>query len=253
MTNLAWSGNAATNTTPHSSQVVQTDVIRYVNKVDTDSGWLLVGSDNLPRSEWESLFKYCKVMLIGSKNGRTYFKVMEGESRGKIAFLSDSNASQYLGKTAPTQKSVELVMTYGAYDESWESVTRNRILPQQFASGTLGEIRFEATMNTSWGGEFHPIPPGTYKILLPDFPHKKEYTEQYKREYPNLSHHQVWFPIAHGNNSRYVHVGNVSEGCVTVVHLKKWSEIHESLVRHRAPDGNSVGTLIVKGQPRRTR
>ncbi|WP_124546443.1 hypothetical protein [Burkholderia cepacia] len=202
MTNLAWSANAATNTTPHSFQVVQTDVIRYVNKVDIDSGWLLVGRDDLPRSEWKSLFKYCKVMLIGSKNGRTYFKVMEGESRGTIAFLSDSNASQYLGKTAPTQKSVELVMTYGAYDESWESITRKRMLPQQLASGTLGEIRFEATMNTSWGGEFHPIPPGTYTILLPDFPHKKEYTEQYKREYPNLSHHQVWFPIAHGNNSR---------------------------------------------------
>ncbi|WP_155638457.1 hypothetical protein [Burkholderia cepacia] len=173
MTNLAWSGNAVTNTTPHSFQLVQTDVIRYVNTVDTDSGWLLVGRDDLPRSEWKSLFKYCKVMLIGSKNGRTYFKVMEGESRGKIAFLSDSNASRYLGKTAPTQKPAELVITYGAYDEIWESITRKRMLPQQLASGTLGEIRFEATMNSSWGGEFHPVPPGTYTILLPDFPHKK--------------------------------------------------------------------------------
>lgn len=253
MANPVWSGNAATDTTPLSSQGVQADVIRYVNKVDTDSGWLLVGRDGLDKSKWKSLFKYCKVMLIGSKDGRTYFKVMEGESRGEIAFLSNFNANQYLGKTAPVKKSAEIVMTYGAYDEDWKSVTRGRTLPQQLASGALGGIRFEAAMNTRWGDGFYPIPPGTYTILLPDYPHKKEYTEQYKDEYQNLSHHQVWFPIAHGNNSRYVHVGNVSEGCVTIVDLKKWSEIHETLVRHRGPDGNSVGTLIVKGKPRRAR
>ncbi|WP_272016272.1 hypothetical protein [Pseudomonas aeruginosa] len=253
MANPTWSGNAATNTTPNSSQGVQADVIRYVNKVDTDSGWLLVGRDDLPRAQWKSLFKYCKVMLIGNRDGRTYFKIMEGESQGKVAFLSDSNANQYLGKTAPAKNAIELVMTYGAYDENWKSVTRGRRLPQQLATGVIGGIRFEAAMNTSWGGNFFPIPPGTYTILLPDYPHTREYTDQYKVEYPGLSHHQVWFPIAHGDNSRYVHVGNVSEGCVTVVQLKQWSAIHEALVSHRGADGRSVGTLIVKGKPEKAR
>jgi hypothetical protein len=253
MANPTWSGNAATNTTPHSSQEVQTDVIRYVNKVDSNSGWLLVGREGLSRDKWKSLFKYCKVMLIDRKGGRTYFKVMEGESRGEVAFLSDANAIEYLGRTAPKQQPIELVITYGRFEPKWRSITRRVDLQQQLATGIIDGIQFETSMNTSWGGNFHPIPPGSYKILLPDFPHNKDYTEQYKSEYPTLSHHQVWLPIEYANNSRYVHVGNVSEGCVTVVHLKKWAAIHEALVSHRGSDGKSVGTLIVKGKPERAR
>ena len=253
MANPAWSGNATTDTTPFSSQGVQADVIRYVNKVDTDSGWLLVGTDGVSREKWKSLFKYCKVMLIGRKGERTYFKVMEGASKGEIAFLSDANAIEYLGKTAPTQQPVELVVTYGHFDPAWQSIARRQLLQQQLATGTIDGTRFEIAMNTSWGGSFHPIPPGTYKILLPDVAHTKEYTRQYKAEYSSLSHHQVWFPIEYGNNSRYVHVGNVSEGCVTVVHLKKWTEIHEALVSHRGADGKSVGKLIVKGKHEKER
>ncbi|MBN3788746.1 hypothetical protein [Burkholderia sp. Ac-20353] len=253
MTNFAWSGNAATNTTRLSDQRVSTDVIRYVNKVDTDSGWLLVGRDDIPRAQWKSLFKYCKVMLIGSKGDRTYFKILEGESKGNIAFLSKANANEYLGKIAPKQQPAELVMNYGRFEPRWESISRQEYLPQQLANGVLNGIHFEAAMNSNWKGDFFPISPGTYTILLPDFPHKKDYTNQYKIEHPKLSHHQVWFPISHGNNSRYVHVGNVSEGCVTILSLTKWSTIHEALLSHRGPDGNSVGTLIVKGKPGRTR
>ncbi|WP_318834156.1 hypothetical protein [Burkholderia cepacia] len=253
MTDLSWSGSAATNTTRGSTREVSADVIRYVNKVDADSGWLLVGMDDVPRSEWKSLFKYCKVMLIGSKDGRTYFKILEGESKGRIAFLSGANISEYLGKTAPKQKPIELVMTYGRFDVRWYSKSRKENMQQQLADGILDGIHFEAAMNSSWGGDFHPIPPGNYTILLPDFAHRRDYTNQYKAEYQGLSHHQVWFPIAHGNNSRYVHVGNVSEGCVTVVHIKKWASIHEALVSHRGSDGKSVGTLVVKGKPERAR
>lgn len=253
MTNLTWAGNSATNAAIHSNQTVPADVIRYVNKVDTDSGWLLVGWDNVPRGDWKSLFKYCKVMLIGSKNSRTYFKVLEGESSGKIAYLSDTNVNVYLGKVAPTPKAIELVINYEKLESAWYSKSRREVFSQQLAGGVLDEILFTATMNTVWNKNFSPIPPGTYKILIPDFPHTKEYTSQYKIEYPDLSHHQVWFPIVYENNSRYVHVGNVSEGCTTVLSLQKWALIHEALVSHRGSDGKSVGTLIVKGKPERAR
>ncbi|WP_153101555.1 hypothetical protein [Paraburkholderia hayleyella] len=251
MANLSWSGSSTTNTIPLSAQRVEADVVRYVNKVDTDSGWLLVGSDDFPRSQWKSLFKYCKVMLIGSKGSRTYFKVLEGESKGRILYLSDANADEYLGKKAPKQQPIELIVTYGRLDPSWLSKSRNKRFQQQLANGVLGGINFEVSMNTSWNGTFYPIPSGTYSILLPDFPHTKDYTNQYKAEYPRLSHHQVWFPIAYGNNSRYVHVGNVSEGCTTVLSLSSWSSIHEMLVSHRSADGNGVGILTVKGKPER--
>ncbi|MBP5100778.1 hypothetical protein [Pseudomonas protegens] len=252
MTNPLWSGSGTTTTTPGHIQRVLADVTRYINKVPNESGWLLVGMDNVPRENWPFLFKYCKVTLTFTKDQKTYFKILEGAHKGKTAFLSEANAKEYLGKIAPKKKPVELVMVYGRFNDKWMSITRDRALPQQLANGTLDGIHFEAAMNTVWGLIYSPIPPGTYSILLPDVPHAKDYTEPYKAEYPNLSHHQVWFPIDHGDKSRYVHVGNVSEGCVTVVSLNRWSAIHEALVSHRSPDGNSVGTLIVKGKPART-
>ncbi len=60
----------------------------------------------------------------------------------------------------------------------------------------------------------------------------------------------MWFPIKYGNNSRYVHVGNVSDGCTTVLSLDKWAAIQEALISHRGPDG-SVGIMVVKGEPER--
>ena len=59
----------------------------------------------------------------------------------------------------------------------------------------------------------------------------------------------VWFPIQQGNNSRFIHVGNVSEGCVTVLDLARWEQVHEALISHRGSDGRSVATLAVRGRP----
>lgn len=68
-----------------------------------------------------------------------------------------------------------------------------------------------------------------------------------------LQFDQVWFPIKHGDNSRYVHVGNLSDGCVTVLDLARWADIHEALISHRSPDGESLAQLVVKGVPERAR
>lgn len=48
-----------------------------------------------------------------------------------------------------------------------------------------------------------------------------------------------------------MHVGNLSDGCTTVIDLARWADIHEALISHRSSDGNSVGKLIVKGRPER--
>ncbi len=63
----------------------------------------------------------------------------------------------------------------------------------------------------------------------------------------------MWFPIEYGDNSRYVHVGNVSDGCATVLDLAKWADVHEALISHRALDGVSVATLTVQGNPERAK
>ncbi|MBO3706666.1 MAG: hypothetical protein J5X21_09690, partial [Candidatus Accumulibacter sp.] len=92
------------------------------------------------------------------------------------------------------------------------------------------------------------------RILLPDVPHKAEYTRFYRQSEPALIHDQVWFPIRFEDNSRYVHVGNVSEGCVTVLNLTTWSQVHELLISHRVDAGSvAVGTMVVTGKPARDR
>lgn len=75
----------------------------------------------------------------------------------------------------------------------------------------------------------------------------------YRRVASSLKYDQVLFPIRYGNNSRYIHVGNLSEGCVTVLDLARWADVHEALSSHRTPDGKAVGKLIVKGKPERAK
>lgn len=57
---------------------------------------------------------------------------------------------------------------------------------------------------------------------------------------------QEWHANTEVNNSRYVHVGNVSHGCVTVVDLEQWAEVYEYLIKHRLPGGQHVGKLVVR-------
>jgi hypothetical protein len=65
--------------------------------------------------------------------------------------------------------------------------------------------------------------------------------------------YQVWFPIAYKDNSRFVHIGNVSDGCVTVLDMNHWAAIHEAIISHRSLDGSKVARLIVKGKPERAK
>jgi hypothetical protein len=75
-------------------------------------------------------------------------------------------------------------------------------------------------------------------------------TDFHKKIEPTLSHHQVWFPIKYGNNSRYVHVGDFSDGCTAVLSLDKLAEIQETIISQRYP-GGSFGIMVVKGEPER--
>lgn len=118
---------------------------------------------------------------------------------------------------------------------------------------TVAGINASVTMNSVWGTGFYPLPPGQYTILVPDVPHDGNMTTYYRAVAKTLTHDQVWFPIKFGDNSRYVHVGNVSDGCTTVLDLAKWSAIHEKLISHRTLYGKAVGTLIVKGKPKRAK
>jgi hypothetical protein len=223
--------------------------VLYVNKVASD-GWLLARLDTSKLRV--PLAKYTQVELIESRLARTSFKVIDGAAHGKVLSLSDANAREYLGSRPPVLSPAEVTVTYGKYVEDWASVARGQTFKQQMATLDVAGISVQVSMNTVWDGKFTPLPAGDYKVLLPDAPHNQNMTRYYRDTEPSLQFDQVWFPIDYGDKSRYVHVGNVSEGCVTVLGLARWADVHETLISHRAPDGKCVAVLTVKGKPERS-
>lgn len=226
----------------------------YVNEVGND-GWLQALDSASKRRT--SLFKYTKLTNISSQDGRTSFVVQEGPAKGRTLSLWTENAKRYLGRRSPERSAITVTVEYGKYREKWHSSARDEDLNQQMATMTVGTLTVQVTMNSVWGAGFSPLPAGKYSLLLPDAPHSGAYTRFYRQAAPALVCDQVWFPIQFEKNSRYVHVGNVSEGCVTVLDLAKWSEVHEALISHRMLDRSGtvvgVGTLVVKGTPERAK
>jgi hypothetical protein len=216
----------------------------YVNKVPV-SGWLNV---KLKSGQHVSLLKYTKVQVLETKNGSTWFTILDGAQKGKIVGLSEANAKEYLGRKAPLQHGANVVIKYQKV-ETLKSIAKRAMLTQQTASLSVDGIQALVTLNTDLGSAYNmytPIPPGLYKIRVPDYPHDKNMTAFYReRVEPSLKNDQVWFPIVYGNNSRFIHVGNVSEGCVTVMALDKWNAIVEALLSHRIPGTNFIGQIMV--------
>ena len=246
-------GSARSNPVPESRTTVRADVTRYVNKIGND-GWLKTRAGLSTPTSFRYLCKYTKVTLLGSKDGRTFFRVVDGTHAGETLNMADANASEYLGKTAPTNGALTVTITYGKYVPAWVSIARGgQELQQQMATVVAAGVTAQATMNSVWGTGFYPLPPGSYDVLVPDVPHDANMTSFYRRTEPSLVHDQVWFPIAFGDRSRYVHVGNVSDGCTTIVDLAKWAAIHEALISHRSEDRKSVGRLTIRGTPERAR
>lgn len=229
---------------PGASQIL------YVNRTG-DDGWLQVMQEK--NRSLASICKYTKLQLLGSAAGRSSLFILDGPLKGQKVSLSENNAHIYLGRKAPLQSLAHIEVTYGKYVQDWISVARNnQKLDQQMATLKIGSLTAEATMNTNWGVGFTPIPAGSYTVLVPDAPHDKAMTRFYRAVAPALKSDQVWFPIKYGDNSRYVHVGNVSDGCTTVLDLERWAEICEAILCHRSADGNNVAHLVVKGTPERT-
>jgi hypothetical protein len=243
------SGQVSTTQSPMANHAPNTTF--YVNKVGSD-GWMQARKKD--STVLVPLPKYTKLQRLESKDGRTYFKILDGPSRNQVVSLGDANVGIYIGTKAPQQTLAHIVVTYGKYVPGWVSQARGgQKLDQQMATLEVDGIRVQVTMNSVWDGSFYPIPAGTYTVLVPDAPHDGGMTRFYRRYSSALQFDQVWFPIGYLNNSRYVHVGNLSDGCTTVLDLDHWADIEEALISHRSPDGASVGQLEVKGTPERAR
>jgi hypothetical protein len=209
-------------------------------------GWLSVQKED---GKLQGLCANTEVEVYKRAKGRTHLKVLEGASKGLLGNLGDENARRYLTKSRPVQGAAMLTLSSQRLVSPWHSKAKKQDFEQHLAVMTYGRRSVTVTLNTSYPKQKSPytsIPNGEYNLRVPDFPHAEDYTSEYRRVAPTLKYDRVWFPVEYDNNSRYVHVGNVSHGCVTVVELERWAEVYEYLIKHRLPGGQYVGKLVVR-------
>jgi hypothetical protein len=221
---------------------------RFTRRAEA-SGWLSVRLSKT--GQLTSLCEYTRVNAIRETNGRTYFTIADGSiAVGEEASLTMANAARYLSADGPGG-AVAVVVTYAGAPAEEVSTFKGK-LRQQWANLSFGGQTATVTLNSIWNGSFQPIAPGTHAILVPDYSHKAISTAGYAAATPGMIGNDVWFPIgllgSSSNSSRYIHVGHLSEGCVTVHQLEKWAALYEFLISHRVEnsDGKRIGSLVVR-------
>ncbi|WP_157203391.1 MULTISPECIES: hypothetical protein [Methylomicrobium] len=241
-------GQIVNSPSPLGSHHIGNVIIKYTRRADS-SGWLTV---KLSKSDQRiSLCEYTQVAVLRRDKDRTYFKIMDGYiSLGEIASLTNANAGRYLDIAGPAGAASVTVEYQGKPVEEISKFKGK--LKQQWATLTFNTQAALVTLNSVWNGSYSPIPPGSHIILAPDYSHQMISTAGYVAATPGMIGNDVWFPIGINgtmqNSSRYIHVGHLSEGCVTVHELGKWTAIYNYLISHRVPGsvGKKVGHLIVK-------
>ncbi len=254
-------GVTRTNTTPNSLHEIKVKT-RYTKAIDT-TGWLRVRLE--PSGADAYLCEYVKV-AIASEGERIHFVILEGEYKGKKASLSAVNAPKCILATRRGAGAKIVAKTIGR--KMMVSKPRNDPAPRNQLTATLefagkralitldSDIEFVESNKAS---PFHgqklqskPLPKGTYRIMAPQYPKHPKYTGFYVTNEggnPDLKYHTVWFPIEYAKtyNSNFVHVGNLSEGCVTMYDLTMWNTLYEYLISNRADnEGKYVGTVTIE-------
>lgn len=226
---------------------------KYTRRADS-TGWLKVLLTETKQKIF--LCEYTRVRVTGEKDNRTYFNIVDGTiAVGKEASLTKPNAERFLNALGPSG-AASLTVTYEDGITSETSAFKGP-LRQQFAVLSFNGKTARVTLNSVWGAGYTPIGIGTHSILAPDYSHASISTDGYASATPGTVGNDVWFPIgldgSTQNSGRYVHIGHLSEGCVTVYELAKWTELYEYLISRRVAGtkGTRVGTLTVRRPPRR--
>lgn len=250
-----------TNATPQSVFPVTAKVL-YTKSVD-ESGWLLVRLE--PSGERVAVCEFTKV-AIAREDARVHFIILEGRYRRRTASVSRDNKPKCLIDTKRGHGAQLVAKIVGRKPEISIPKNDNRPYNQLWATlsfdGKLARITLdsdipfrETNRMSPFNGQIRhsaPLPKGTYKILAPEAAGKEEYTSFYVTGpggHRGLKYHTVWFPVEYaGNyNSSFVHVGNISEGCVTMYQLEMWNSLYLYLISNRQDaDGRYVGSITIE-------
>ncbi|TDN54041.1 hypothetical protein EC843_10182 [Buttiauxella sp. JUb87] len=245
--------NRGTSNSRPSSLHVVTGKIMYSRKA-TEEGWLKVKLDN---GNFDFLHENVKLIVKGEKNGRLYLLVASDKSNliGQTISLQQENALKYLSSKGPMQKSASIKVEYVGKPVKTTSRFKGDLI-QQFANLYVNGSIIKVTLNSLWPPKYSysPIPAGVHKLMSPDNSHAKNApTDWYRKAFSPgvITCNDIWFPIElngeGGNSSRYIHLGNLSEGCVTVYDVEKWNVVYDYLINHRIPGtkGMYVGEITV--------
>jgi hypothetical protein len=243
------------NTNSESDSLVSANFkTKYTKSID-ESGWLMV---KLSDSTSVFLPEYLKV-TIQKENDRTYFIINEGKYSGASASLKKENAEKCL-ISIKRGSGATLIVKTGDRKNTFSKI-KKVYLNQLFSKLTFEGKEASVTLDSDL--EFDdpvdkirkrskPLPSGTYKILTPEHPHNSNMTSFYVTSPDgdrNLKYHTVWFALEYKptKNSNFIHVGNLSEGCVTVYQLSMWNPLYLYLISNRLDaTGNYIGTIEIK-------
>ena len=218
----------------------------YVNKVGQD-GYVAALIDG-KGDEKCGLYMYTKLTLLGINNDgdRVRFRAEDGDWKGRMGSMKiKDGADTFLDVTPPDNIIPTIKVKYGKFVSDWYSIPRDERLDQQFATLTVGNISVQVTLNSDWAPERGrtPLPIGTYEIAAPDGFHPPENTDFYTVNGEPVKDYKIWFPILPLSSERYIHVGHVSHGCISIIDYEKYPQIHDYLVKHRGKGKN--GDTIV--------
>ncbi len=188
------------------------DPIKYI--VDEGGGWLRVIIERTGLIK--SLPAYLKVKLDRSDEKKEYFTVLEGFYKNVLASvkrISDGTSNLLTGV-------IHEPPVHATYSISKKTFT----------------IQGESYATVDYPDS--PWSKGVYDIEIPDSPH------EFGQKYPEAKRPTVWFKIGH-DGDRYLHTGEISKGCITIIETKRWPEIYNALIKARKGDSQSVGTLEV--------
>ena len=171
-------------------------VIRYVSDRVSLDGWLMVrpeGGANI------SLPSYLKVSVYQEKPDRTYFTILEGAHKGVKASVSTTKGPPYLVES---------------FVYSPAGTVRINLSKQSLWYGAAGPFSAFSGAWKAGAVTYTAIPRGNYLLQIPDSPHQSNRYSAYTQ------YQTTWFRIM-GNglgpdSSRYLHAGELSDGCVTV-------------------------------------
>lgn len=240
-----------TTTTGNHQQTILLGVL--FSRRATDGGWLDI---KLSDGKRVSISEYTRVLFYGVRNGRMYYRIDdEGcEYNGWDASSVDSAFNQYWVAEAPDVGDYIVRIKYLS-SSTERSVVRNQDLLHEWGNLTVDGRDIRVTLNTEPSRGYVRIPVGTHKIMRPDYSHANipttGYVDYVKTQLNgNCYGNDTWFPIEINGivTSRYVHIGHLSDGCVTVYELEAWSYIYDYLIKRRQGNVRSkyIADLIVE-------